>query len=205
MTRPVDERGREELLDRVVDYVLAHGVLDLALRPLARAVRASPRLLLYRFNSKDDLLMQVIAQLRGRQRTLFDRIRSQEAKTAVDACRAAWEIMSAPKAEPVFRLFIELYGLALKEPKRYASFMADAIGDWLKYIERPFLDAGHSRSDARAIATVVLAGYRGFMLDLVATHDRARIDRAVDIWLSALAGIGGPKSLDAARVRSDAS
>src|SRR5690242_17947345 len=110
MTRPVDERGREELLDRVVDYVLAHGVIDLALRPLARAVRASPRLLLYRFKSKDDLLVQVVAQLRLRQRALFDRIRNQEAKTAVDSCRAAWEIMSSPKAEPVFRLFIELYG-----------------------------------------------------------------------------------------------
>lgn len=205
MTRPVDERSREELLDRVVHYVLAHGVIDLALRPLARAVHASPRLLLYRFKSKDDLLIQVVGRLRERQRELFERVRGQESKTALDACRAAWDIMSSPKAEPTFRLFIELYGLALKEPKRYATFMADAIGDWLRYIERPFLAAGHSRADARAIATVVLAGYRGFMLDLCATHDRARIDRAVDIWLASLASIGGPKSLEAARVRTSAS
>ena len=205
MTRPVDERSREELLDRVVRYVLAHGVIDLALRPLARAVGASPRLLLYRFKSKDDLLMQVIARLRERQRELFNRVRDQESTSAVDACRAAWDIMSSPKAEPSFRLFFELYGLALKEPKRFASFITDAIGDWLKYIERPFLEAGHSRADARAIATVVLAGYRGFMLDLCATHDRARIDRAVDIWLSTLAAIGQPKALEAARVRSSAS
>ena len=205
MTRPVDERRRNELLDRVVDYVLAHGVIDLALRPLARAVRASPRLLLYRFKSKDDLLMQVILRLRERQRELFERVQRQEAKTAVDSCRAAWDIMSSPKAEPAFRLFFEIYGLALKEPKRFASFLSDAVGDWLRYIERPFLAQGHSRADARAIATVVLAGYRGFMLDLCATHDRARIDRAVDVWLEALGSIPQPKSLDAARARPSAS
>jgi AcrR family transcriptional regulator len=205
MTRPVDERSRSELLDRVVDYVLAHGVIDLALRPLARAVRASPRLLLYRFKSKDDLLMQVVARLRERQRQLFERVQRQEAKTAVDTCRAAWDIMSAPKAEPAFRLFFEIYGLALKEPKRYASFLSSAVGDWLAYIERPFAAAGHTRDDARAIATVVLAGYRGFMLDLCATHDRARIDVAVALWLESLGALPAPKALARARARPSAS
>ena len=205
MTRPVDERSRSELLDRVVDYVLAHGVIDLALRPLARAVHASPRLLLYRFKSKDDLLMQVVARMRERQRQLFERVRRQEAKTAVDACRAAWDIMSAPKAEPAFRLFFEIYGLALKEPKRYASFLNSAVGDWLAYIEAPFIAAGHARDDARAIATAVLAGYRGFMLDLCATHDRARIDRAVGMWLESLAALPQPKVLARARARPTAS
>lgn len=205
MTRPVDERSRNELLDRVVDYVLAHGVIDLALRPLARAVRASPRLLLYRFKSKDDLLMQVVSRLRERQRQLFERVQMQESKTAVDSCRAAWDIMSAPKAEPAFRLFFEIYGLALKEPKRFAAFMNSAVADWLVYLERPFLAAGHARDDARAIASIVLAGYRGFMLDLVATHDRARIDRAFDLWVASLAAISQPRTLARARARPNAS
>jgi hypothetical protein len=30
----------------------------------------------------------------------------------------------------------------------------------------------------------LVAGFRGFLLDLVATHDRARIDRAVEHWIS---------------------
>ena len=43
-----------------------------------------------------------------------------------------------------------------------------------------------SRAQSRALATVLIAGFRGFLLDLFATHDRARIDRAVDLWLSML-------------------
>jgi hypothetical protein len=38
----------------------------------------------------------------------------------------------------------------------------------------------------RAIPTVLLAGYRGFLLDLCATRDRKRISRAVDLWIAAL-------------------
>ena len=35
-------------------------------------------------------------------------------------------------------------------------------------------------------ATMLIAGFRGFLLDLLATHDRARIDRAVKRWLEAV-------------------
>jgi hypothetical protein len=46
---------------------------------------------------------------------------------------------------------------------------------------------GYQRKQARAIATIVLAGFRGFMLDFCTTNDRKRMDRAVGLW---------PRSLD---------
>jgi len=205
MTRTVDEQHRSALLDRIVDYVHANGVGDLSLRPLAKAVKSSPRVLLYYFNSKEDLIVEVIARSRERQRLLFESVASQDEASAVDLCRAAWAIMSAPKAEPAFRLFFEFYGLALQDPKRYAEFLRNAVGDWLSYIGRPYVTAGYGPEDARAIATVVLAGYRGFMLDLCATHDRRRIDRAVDLWLQTLGELPSPKSLRSERKRPTAS
>ena len=33
---------------------------------------------------------------------------------------------------------------------------------------------------------MILAGFRGFLMDLVATHDRARVNRAVELWLDAI-------------------
>jgi hypothetical protein len=44
----------------------------------------------------------------------------------------------------------------------------------------------HQRKQARAIATIVLAGLRGFMLDFCITHDRKRVDQAVGLWLRSL-------------------
>jgi len=42
---------------------------------------------------------------------------------------------------------------------------------------------------------MLLAGYRGFLLDLLATRDRARIDRAVELWIRALDAIPEPEVL----------
>ena len=205
MPRTVDESHRWALLDRIVDYVHAHGTADLSLRPLAKAVKSSPRVLLYYFHSKDELLAAVIARARERQRRLFERLRVQDSDSAVDVCRAVWSIMSSTKSEPAFRLFFEFYGLALQDPKRYAAFLRDAVNDWLVVIEQPYVRTGYGRDDARALATVVLAGYRGFMLDLCATHERARIDRAVDLWLTALGSLPAPSEIRKRRERPTAS
>jgi AcrR family transcriptional regulator len=199
MTRTVDEQHRSALLDRIVDYVHANGVGDLSLRPLAKAVKSSPRVLLYYFTSKEGLIVEVIARARERQRELFERVGSRGDDSAIDVCRAVWSIMSAPKSEPAFRLFFEIYGMALQDPKRYPDFLRSAVNDWLTYIERPHLRAGHTRENARAIATIVLAGYRGFMLDLCATHDRRRINRAVAVWLETLERMPSPKRSNVVR------
>jgi len=93
----------------------------------------------------------------------------------------------------------EVYGLALQHPDRFPEFFDRAIHDWIAYLEPSPRREGHTRADARAIATVLLAGYRGFLLDLCATHDRRRIARAVDLWITALDGIPSPKELSDAR------
>jgi AcrR family transcriptional regulator len=205
MARTADEGHRAQLLDRIVDYVLAQGFAGLSLRPLAKAVRSSPRVLLYYFGSKEELVVEVLARARERQRHQFERLQQQEITTALDACRAIWSVMSAPKAEAAFRFFFEIYSLALQDPKRYPGFLKSAVNDWLSYIERPYVSEGYSPGQARAIATVVLAGYRGFMLDLCATHDRARIDRAVDAWLRTLGALPSPKELEERHERPNAS
>ncbi len=91
--------------------------------------------------------------------------------------------MSAPASEPVFRLFFEVYGLALQNRKRFAGFLKRVVQDWLLFITEPLVVQGWRRSEATAFATVLIAGYRGFMLDLCATRDRRRIDAAVDLWI----------------------
>jgi AcrR family transcriptional regulator len=53
MARTVDPQRRTDLLDRIVDYVAENGLSELQLRPLAKAVGSSPRVLLYYFPRKN--------------------------------------------------------------------------------------------------------------------------------------------------------
>jgi AcrR family transcriptional regulator len=188
MSRTPDEKRRAELLERIVDYVYEHGVSQLSLRPLGEAVGCSPRLLLYFFSSKEELITEVLAAAGARQRALVNRLKFEHAATPAQVCREIWDSISSPKSEPVFRLFFEVYGLALQDRKRYKTFLSRVVADWLKFIAEPLLQAGWPRAEAEAYATVILSGYRGFLLDLCATRDRDRVNRAVDLWVSLIDG-----------------
>src|SRR5581483_4745290 len=104
MARGADRR-RAELLERITDYVAENGLSDLSLRPLADAVESSPRVLLYYFTSKENLIDAL----------------PRDAATYAVTVRAAWKLMSAPQHERIFRLFFEVYGLALQAPERYGD------------------------------------------------------------------------------------
>ena len=184
MTRTADPVRRAELLEAIVDYVFGHGLSDLSLRPLADAVGSSPRVLLYYFGpTKADLIQAIIGGVRGRQLRGFAEIRNNRFGSARDSCLAVWNIMTQPKLQPLFRFFFEMFGLALQDRKAYGDFLHHAIEDWIAFFSEPLIAQGASKADARARATITLAGFRGFLMDLCATGDRKRIDRAVEMWL----------------------
>ena len=182
MSRTVDTAHRAALLRRIVDYVLKNGVADLSLRPLAEAVDSSPRVLLYYFGSKDDLLVEILAAAGERQRVLYAKLREGIPEESVAACRALWDFMASAKSEPVFRLFFEVYGLALQDRKRFASFLEGVVWNWLRMIVSLRIAEGESRKAAESFATMALATFRGLLLDLLATRERKRVDAAFDYW-----------------------
>jgi AcrR family transcriptional regulator len=182
VSRTANPQRPKELREAIVQYLVKHGLADLSLRPLAKAVGSSPRGLLYYFGSKEKMVIEVLAEIRQRQRVSYGDV----AATFAEACQIIWQRLSAPDSEPLFRLFFEVYGIALRHPQIYKSFLHDTIEDWLQLIAEPLRQEGYKREEARAFATIVIAGLRGFMLDFCATHDRRRVDRAVASWLSKL-------------------
>lgn len=171
----MDEARRAELLDRAVDYVTSHGLAELSLRPLAKAIRSSPRVLLYYFGSKEELVVEIVRRGRVRQHAMMAALKRTDLSPR-EVARALWVEWSKPEWEPLTRLSFEIYVLALTDRSRFPGFLDDSINQWLAVL----------RGCTKTQATLLLAGFRGFLLDLLATHDRARINRAVDLWLSAV-------------------
>ena len=173
----------------MVAYIAKIGVAELSLRPLAKAVKSSPRVLLYYFGSKEKLVARAIQRLRELQRAGFGKMREARYEQPSDACRAIWKQMSAPESELAFKLSFETYAMALRHPKQFADYLHSSVEDWLEFLSEPLLRKGYQKEGARAFATVVIAGFRGFMLDYCASHDRERVDQAVELWLKALDSI----------------
>lgn len=189
MVRVADGRRPAELLDAIVGYLIKHGVAEVSLRPLAKAVKSSPRVLLYYFGSKEELVAAAVMRLRDRQRAGFGRMRETRYEQPSDACRAIWQAMSAPEAERMFRLSLETYSYALRHPRQFGDYLKSSIEDWLEFLADPLTRKGLARDESRAFATVVIAGFRGFLLDYIGSRDRERVDRAVDLWLRSLDNI----------------
>lgn len=186
MTRTADPERPGELLEKIIDYIIEHGLTGLSLRPLAKVIGSSPRVLLYYFGSKESLIAQVFAHLRKQQHAAIARLTEQTYVHPTDACRAGWTMMSSPQFLPLYTLFFETYAYALRNRKDHGPFLRHAIEDWLQFIEAPALEAGADAKQARRYATIVLAGFRGFIMDLCATGDRKRVDSAVSEWLETL-------------------
>lgn len=163
-----------------MDYVCKNGLSDLSLRPLAEAIGSSPSLLLYHFGSKDQLLTAVVRAGRVRQQHMMRKVDVAGLSERAGA-RLLWRAWSAPAWRQLTQLFFEVYALALQEPARFPGFLDEAVHDWLRA-----LTSAENTREARARATLMVAVFRGLLLDLRATGDRSRVDRAADMFFKTL-------------------
>jgi AcrR family transcriptional regulator len=179
MARPTDPDIPARLRDRAVDYVLTHGIGDLSLRPLAKALQTNARMLVYHFGSREGLMRQILAGLREREDTGIQAwfLAGAKPRTLPQFLRWYWDRLSVPQAKPSLRLLFELYALALRNPQDYPGILEDPLAYWRKLTEQ----AGLAASLGPADATLLIAALRGLLLDLCATDDHARVTQAMEL------------------------
>ncbi|ONK13547.1 TetR/AcrR family transcriptional regulator [Streptomyces sp. MP131-18] len=176
MGRRPQPRIKERLLDACTDHALAHGLPD-RLGPLAAATGTSARMLIYHFGTRDALLRAVLGRARQRQLDAFGellRVRPGEPYPAT--LHRAWTSITGPDGRPYLRMFGQLRESA--EQQLWPDFRRTATTDWLGPLEDGLRSIG--RPD---LATLVLAVIRGLLMDLDATGDTARTDRALRDFL----------------------
>lgn len=175
------QHRRPELLAAATEYVLDHGIGDLSLRDMARALGVTHATLLRHFSSKEDLLLQVVAKIRA---DFVDQLANDEqlrsAHPASALLRTTWNRLCEPAEQRQFVLLFELVGRATRDGGRVAELAQSSIDDWLTVISAQLSRIGYPPNDADTLATVLLAQVRGLQLDLLLTGDRRRVDRAID-------------------------
>lgn len=185
MNTPAEKSSsrREDLLEQSYRYVLANGLTDLSLRPLAAAVGSSPRVLLFLFGSKEALIKAILQRARADE---LDRLAEVRAASAHDdlaaAARVMWTRLVDPAHRPLLLLWLEVYSLSLANAEGpWAGFAARAVEDWLAHLaaSQPRAASKHRETER----TLCLAVLRGALLDLLATGDTERVTAAVKLYL----------------------
>ena len=170
---------KQRLLDACTDHALEHGLPD-RLEPLATAAGCSQRMLVYHFGTRDALLRAVLGRARQRQLDVFgELLRARPDEPYTTTLRNAWTSMTGPDGQPFLRMFGRLREST--EQQLWPDFRRAATTDWLE----PLADGLRSLGRPE-LATLVLAVLRGLLMDLDATADAARTDRAFELFLDGL-------------------
>ena len=79
---------KRELLEAAYRYVLSNGLAGMSLRPLAKAIGSSPRVLLFLFGSKEGLIRALLARAREDELGYLEALRDSRGLTAT--AREIW-------------------------------------------------------------------------------------------------------------------
>jgi AcrR family transcriptional regulator len=190
---PDEPQERQRLLDLIADHCIEHGVADLTLRGIARAVGSNNRMLLYYFGSKEEMISAALVAAGARFPLVFQAFeRLETADGALDKrLVAAWRSLSAAVNLPFIRLFFEVVGLAAHQPGRFDAFLGSVGSDWADRVAVVFRREGMGVAESRRAGREIVALWRGLQLDLVSGHDRGSIDRTYAAAAARLAATVG--------------
>ena len=182
--RPKPER-KADVLNAMADYLLGAGVSKTTLRPAAAAVGTSPRMLIYHFRTKEALMVAALREVRRREFAMLAGQIGRRGTTRTDQLmRRLWQWYASPRRAPYLRVFFEAWGMGLRRPYLRDGFLAHVRKDLLPLAEAALVARGYPERDARAVATFMIASFRGLLIDLVANpEDRRRLADAMEIFI----------------------
>lgn len=196
---PAASPRQAELLELAYQYALSRGRADLSLRPLAKAIGSSPRVLLYLFGSKDGLVRALLTRARADELALLDEAQRERPDGGSDQLAAVasriWSWLADDSRRSLLTLWLDGYARSLADPGGpWAGFAAATVADWLTVLAAAQPPRHRDTPAGHAERTLVLAVLRGALLDLLATGDTPRVTAAVHAHLAELAEAGRPRS-----------
>ena len=192
-----DSPRKRELLEAAYRHVLGTGLASMSLRPLAREIGSSPRVLLFLFGSKEGLIRALLSRAREDELHYLQQARASQARRGSHEWRQhgreVWSWLAAPSHRALLTLWVEGYARSLLgDPGPWAGFGRDTVNDWLELLARHQPAGQRGTPEAEAERTLLLAVLRGALLDLLATGDTERLTAAVERHLRQAQPLPGP-------------
>ncbi|MEU9480011.1 TetR/AcrR family transcriptional regulator [Streptomyces sp. NPDC048191] len=191
MPRPPDPVKRRDLLEQVRAYVLGNGLADLSLRPLARALGTSDRMLLYYFGTKERMVAEALA-LYERRPLLRTRDLLETVGPPTDPAglrrfmEDVWRQFNDPGLRVALPLYLEIMSASVLHPDRYGPVMRDILMEWKGLFTSVFRDLGMSEDRARTQAVLLADATFGLLIAPLADGHWDRADQAFHALLDSL-------------------
>ncbi|WP_214319198.1 hypothetical protein [Nonomuraea sediminis] len=183
---PRGEVRRRELLDRVAEDLAVNGLADFSLRRAARAAGTTHKVLLYHFESVEDLLTQAVFKLRERRvgHALAAIAEGSAGSGLAGGVRVMWRIL-VEEESGLSRALDQAMGLAMYHPERYAGLGREASQQYLPFLQTQCPPEWSQRRRLE-VAEMILATLRGFLLERLITGDAAGVTAGLEALVRAV-------------------
>jgi len=187
MDMPLNRRA--ELLDKIVEELLASGAGDLSLRPLAERVGTSARLLIYHFETKEQLIAVALAEAR---RQIQASLGARAAEVKPQSLRALvmmwWDWATEAANQRYFRLLFEVDGLSMFNRVNFSEEAKRAnSAAWTHLIQGAAKTLSPEGGLFAAHSTLILGAFTGLLQEFLSTGDRKSTTAALRALLDLVA------------------
>jgi len=129
------EQRRLALADEIAGLVLAEGLGTLGLRGLADRIRTSGRMLLYYFQTKELLVIAVLACVNARLTNRLAEYSSGPAMSPSRFFQRVMELAQHPDMAPFMRLWTEVIARGARGEAPFDQVAAKIVHSWVGWIE----------------------------------------------------------------------
>jgi AcrR family transcriptional regulator len=163
---PRGEARRRELLERVTADLAANGLVGFSLRRAAKAAGTTHKVLLYHFESADDLLRQAVFLLRERRIARSVDGWTDRHGSLVEWIDVAWRALLGEEST----VLDQVIGLVLYDTDRYRELAAEASAQYLPTLVARCPD-DWSEQRKLEVAHLILGALRGFLIERATTGE----------------------------------
>lgn len=174
MSRTVEPKIKAEILEKVLQVLSNGGLNQLSLRDIAKEVGVSARMLVYHFETYDNLIHSIFIQLSLKHKSLLQNLLNEHSQHSLgEALHLSAETILRKENRNSMLLFIELYAKGLRDVTYHKDFFEEVLFRWLQEIET--LLQGKQKKSSQTQATIIVSFYRGLLLDWLASKDDTRV------------------------------
>jgi AcrR family transcriptional regulator len=180
---PRGEARRRELLRRVTADLAANGLVDFSLRRAARAAGTTHKVLLYYFDSADDLLAQAMFELREQRVTkgLAAIAPGLAEQSLAGRVRAIWPILLGDE----YVVLAQAIGLTIYDSDRYGELGRTASEQYMTALVG-ICPPQWPQQRKTEVSQMVLAAMQGFVIDSIITGTNAGAEAGLEALARAL-------------------
>lgn len=155
------EERKQIITEKIADHLLAHGMKNASLRPLAAVAGTSDRMLLHYFANKEELMTATLLLVTERLMAILSNTQSEQLPFQILLPHLA-KMISDPHIRPYLRLWLELAASAAGGEEYYRTIarqICDIFFDWIASalkVER--------EEDRISLAAFAFATIEGFVL-----------------------------------------